>query len=75
MLKVGMMIKVFLILQMVHFGILMVYILIKKDMINMVDIMMKIKNMYQVKDGMRRIIVIRMNIKIIIMMMNIKILL
>ena len=68
MLKENMMKKDFLILQMDHFGTLMVYILTEKDMINMGDIMMIIKSTYQGKDGMKQIIVIKMRLMMIIMM-------
>ena len=55
------MMKVFLQYQMDLFGIQMVYILIEKDMINMVVIMMIMMNMSLEKDGMKKIIVIKMN--------------
>ena len=58
----------FLIHQMVPFGILMEYILIEKVLISMVDITMIIMNIYQEKDGMKKIIVIKMNL-----MMNLQV--
>ena len=59
----------FLIHQMGHFGTQMEFILIKKDMINMEDIMMiKPRNMYLEKDGMKLIIVTKMKLMMIIMM-------
>ena len=56
-----MMTKVFFLPQMAHFGTQMEYILIEKGMINMVDIMMTMMNMYQEKDGTKKIIATKMN--------------
>ena len=58
-----MMIRVFLIHRTVLFGILMGFILTEMDLINMEDIMTIIMNIFQEKDGMKKIIAIKMNLK------------
>ena len=59
---------------MVHFGIQIMFILIEKDLTNMGDTIMMKENIYQVKDGIKKIIVMKVKKEKIltIMMMKMK---